>query len=362
MLTEQSIQDVKEAIQIEQVVSQHVTLKKSGDKYVGSCPFHSEKSNSFFVTPSKGIYKCFGCGASGDGVKFLMQHQHLSYPDAIRQLGKQFNVAVEEVPGNAEDKQIADKKTLFYELNAIVARYYQQNLLPMRQTEHWVNTEIDERRNFSDDTVIEFALGYAPDEWQFLTSKLSAEQLVLAKELGLVKDKDGKVYDTFRNRLIYPIVDQLSRVCGFTGRKPFDCQNEKNPKYFNSLESMVFKKGSLFFGLNLAEREIRSKRFAYLVEGQADVLAMHQMGLRNTIAASGTSFTADHAKYIKKYCPVIHIMTDGDLAGRKAALNIIDILLDADITPYVVPLPDGEDPDSFIRNEQKRLELEGLKA
>lgn len=363
MISQDTIQEVKDKADIVQVISEKLPLKQKGNKYFAKCPFHDEKSESFCVTPNLQIYKCFGCGESGDVFSFLMKHEKLDYPNAVRQLAQKYNVKLVE-ENNNEDKQVTERKTLMYELNAIALRYFQEELRKKldNEPEHWVTREVYDRRNFHPDAIADFKLGYAPAGWQFLCKKFSAEQLPLAKDLGLVVDKNGKRFDRFRDRLIYPIIDTMGRVVAFTGRKSFECTNADSPKYHNSPDSMIFNKGKIFFGLNLAEREIRSMGFAYLVEGQADVIQMHQAKIYNTIATSGTALTESHATLLKRHCKVAHIMTDGDKAGEKATMAMIDILIAEDISPYVIRLPDNEDPDSFIRKQQEVMELEGLKA
>ena len=363
MITEESITAVKEAIIIDQLLADFLTLKKSGSGFTACCPFHGEKTASLHVSPSKGMFKCFGCGEGGDGIKFLMKQERLTYPDAVRYAAKKFNITLVEVAANAEDVQIKETKTSLFEINASVCALYQKNLLRILQTEpnHWVTIELHQNRNLSDDTIIDFKLGFAPDGWDFLCNTFKdAEQSVLLKDLGLIAtNAKGGNYDYFRNRIMFPFIDQLGRVTGFTGRKSDD-GDEQNPKYFNSKDSMLFKKKSTFYGLYQSEKTIRKESHAILVEGQFDVCQMHQAGICNTIAASGTAFTEEHAVQLKRFCPHAIIMTDGDKAGLASALKTIDILVENNIKTEVVPLPSGLDPDAFIRNQQKILEEKGM--
>lgn len=359
MITEESIIAVKEAIQIEQLLADFITLKKSGSGYTSPCPFHGEKTASFHVSASKGMFKCFGCGEGGDGIKFLMKHEHLTYPDAVRYAAKKFNISLAEVAANAEDVQIKETKTQLYELNAAVSSLYQKNLLAIlaSQPQHWVAVELHQNRNLSDETIIDFKLGFAPDGWNFLSETFKeAEQMVLLKDLGLIAtNTKGGNYDHFRNRIMFPFIDQLGRITGFTGRKPND-NNDENPKYLNSKDSMLFKKKSTFYGIYQAEKCIRKESEVILVEGQFDVCQMHQANICNTIAASGTAFTEDHALALKRFSPHALIMTDGDKAGIASALKTINILIENGIKTEVVALPEKQDPDSFIRAQQQVLE------
>lgn len=363
MITQQSIEQVKAAIQIEDVIQEHVALKKSGSTYKAPCPFHQEKTASFHVSPQKGIYKCYGCGAGGDALKFIMHHKQINYPDAIRLMAKKYNISLEETAHNAEDKIVAEKKELLYNINTGVANYYQQCLkdILQNQPDHWVTRHLHEERNFSDETIIDFKLGYAPDSWDFITSKYTeSEHRTAAKELGLIKESKGKTYDAFRDRLMFPFIDRMGRITGFTGRKNPACQNDDNPKYFNSPDSMVFKKAKQLYGVHTAEVQIRKSSTVYLTEGQADVCQMQQNGMLNTICASGTAFTEDHAQELKRFCKTVVIVADGDAAGLKSTMRTIDILLENGLHPEVVRLPDGQDPDSFIRQKQQELELKAL--
>lgn len=365
MILQESIDAVKDTIRVEEIIGDYVDLKKSGSGLKAPCPFHEEKSASFHVNAAKGFYKCFGCGEGGDGIKFLMKKENLSYPDAIRASAKKYNIQLKEVAGNEEDSIIMDKKTSLFMLNAGVAKHYQLQLLDIlkNQPDHWITAELYGKRNFSDETIIDFKLGYAPEGWNFLTGKFKeAEHMSLAKELGLVAESKGKTYDYFRDRLMFPFIDKLGRVTGFTGRKPSNCTNDDNPKYFNSKESLLFKKSKTFYGIYQADSAIRKEGNAILVEGQTDVCQMHQKGFINAIATSGTSFTEEHAHELKRLTAHAIIITDEDSAGLKSALKTIDILVENGFKTEVVRLPDGEDPDSFIRAEQQKLEEEAMKG
>jgi DNA primase len=366
MITSDSISAVKEAIIIEQLIADFVpALKKQGNSWKAPCPFHGEKTASFTVSPQKGFFKCFGCGEGGDGIAFIMKHERKNYPDALRLAAKRFNIQLVEEVGNKEDAAIKDTKAGMYEINAAVAHLYQQNLLQILKTQpdHWLTFELYGTRNLSDETIIDFKLGFAPDGWDFLTAKYTeAEHIVILKDLGLISQTDkGKNYDFFRNRLMFPFMDQLGRVTGFTGRKPND-GDEKNPKYFNSRDSLLFKKGSQFFGLYQAEKSIRKGVHAILVEGQFDVCQMHQSDFGNTIAASGTAFSAQQAKFLKRFTNHAIIMTDNDKAGINSTLSAIDILVEEGFKTEVVQLPDAHDPDSFIRGEQLKLEEKSMES
>ena len=365
MITQESIDQVKAATNIEEVIGDYVKLTKSGANYKACCPLHGEQSPSFYVTPAKAIFKCFGCGQGGDAIKFLQLHQNFDYPSAVRHLAIKYNISLEETAFNQEDALVVEKKTSLYLINAGVNKYYQQELKKILETQpnHWVTTELYSKRNFSDETIADMQIGYAPEGWNFLSNIYTeTDPLMGCKELGLIKDKSGKTYDVFRDRLMFPFIDKMGRVVGFSGRKSSLCEDKENPKFFNSYESMLFKKSKVFYGIHTAEREIRKQGVAILVEGQADVCQMQQAGMLNTIAASGTAFTTDHAKELKRLCNTAIILTDGDEAGLKSALKTIDILIEEGLHPEVVRLPKGEDPDSYIRMLQAKIKLEGMES
>lgn len=362
-IKDDSIQAVKDAIDISELIGSYIEVKK--DK--ACCPFHNERTPSMSISKAKGIYKCFGCGASGDGVTFVMKYDQLDFFEAINKLAKRYNINLEY--DKTIDPDTTEKQNKKAEVQSILRaaedKYYKnvfnlignysltKALTPRSDNQEEVIKYLYSDRNLTIDSIIKWKIGYAPDEWRFLTDILVDKGLFEpAREIGLVQNSKGKNFDTFRNRIIIPIHDHYGNIVGFGGRKLND-ENKDNPKYINSADSFVYNKEKLLFGLHHAQRAIKALGFAILTEGYFDVISMHQNGLENTIASCGTALTNLQAKLLRKYTSEVYIMYDGDEAGKKATLKAIDILLAHDFNVQVVELPGEDDPDSFIQKLTK---------
>ena len=339
------IEQVRSQANLLEVVGEHVQLKKAGRGYVGLCPFHKEKTPSFNVNPERGMYKCFGCGKGGNAITFVQDHDHMTFPDAVRHLATKMGITIpeEEVedPTGVGARREAARSCL-----REAASFYQTYLgssdgAPARQ--------FFTGRGFTDEIIDEFGLGAAPASWdatiQHLKGQGFTQQHLEDAGLIIVKD-DGKVYDRFRGRAMFAIRDESGRVVGFSARTLTD--EPGSPKYINSPQSIVFDKSRVLFGLDLAKRKISEHRTANLVEGQADVIAMHQGGFQATVASSGTALTADQLKMLKRYADTIVLIFDADEAGQKAMSKGIELGLAVGLDIKCVALPKGEDPDSVL--------------
>ncbi|WP_454880635.1 DNA primase [Sphingobacterium detergens] len=349
MITQESIDKILDATKIEDVIGEVVTLKKKGSNLQGCCPFHDEKTPSFSVSPSKQMYKCFGCGVGGNVVTFLMEKDKLDFPDAIHKLAAKYTITVEETFSNEEDKEIKEKRATMIDLNKFVQKSWANNIIKL-PTDHWSVEYLFNNRRLSKDTVIEWQIGYAPDSMKSITPHiLNNGQFGIAEELGLVKKNDnGNVYDVFINKVIFPIHNDRGDVIAFSGRKQDDDKKE-TPKYINSRTSLLYRKEEVLFGLWFAKQEIRKRKFAVLVEGNLDVIMMHQMGVRNTVATCGTALTESHAQKLARHCQSVTVFFDGDDPGHKATLKAIDILISAGIRVNVARPDKEDDPDTLCK-------------
>lgn len=365
MIKEVSIQAVKDQAQIEDVVGQFLKLDKAGSKWRACCPFHKEKTPSFVVTPSMNIYKCFGCGAAGDPVKFLMEHERLDFISAIKWLADYYSITLEETK-EKEDPKVRDHMKELRQVLRAAERFYQRNLFKMLDKEGETPAKyLLEWRKWTKDTILTFGLGYAPDEWKALfTTVKEAGVSIPAKELGLIRTSKGNTYDLFRHRIIFPIHDHKGQVVGFGARTlSEDYKAEKIAKYLNSSDSKAYNKSRVLYGLHQAivAKAFHKQRKAYLVEGYADVISWHQAGLTNTVATCGTSLTDEGARLLHRFATHVVIVRDGDSAGTDASLRDIDILLNHSFKVEVARLPEEMDPDDFIQ-EHPIEELEVMDA
>ena len=342
--------DAIHELSILEVISDFVELKKQGANYIGCCPFHNEKTPSFHVSPSKNIYKCFGCGEGGNSaVTFLMEKEGYSYPEALEYVARKHNMAVEYQQGQQDEfrQQLKvdneRRKELHSILKQITAAYLKQTT-----KEHFKLLG----RAYQEATLQQFHICYAPKENWILKAKQWPEEAL--RELQLIKFPDqGKPYDTFRNRILFPIFNNRGDIVGFGGRKPTSDTNKKNPKYINSSESLAFDKSRELYGLFQAKKAIREADEVILVEGYTDVLSLYDHGISNVVASCGTALTIEQAKLIKRYTSNVLILRDGDPAGRKAAIRDTELLIKQGLNPKVCILPEEEDPDSFIREHKK---------
>lgn len=363
MITRDTIAKILDTAQIEDVVRDFVNLKKSGSILKGNCPFHNEKTPSFVVNPNKNIFKCFGCGVGGDSVSFIMEHEKLSFPEALRYLAQKYHIEVEETFTSKEDEHEKNEKdSLLIALN-YAAKFYQQQLT---QTDDGIAIALSyfKERGFLDDTIQNFQLGYAPDSFDAFCKQAIADgyNTEILLKAGLIKEKNGKHFDFFRDRVMFPIFNVSGKVVAFGGRMLKSAQADNsgiyNPKYINTSETDVYHKSLVLYGIAQAKADIRKQDVCYLVEGYTDVLSLYQAGIRNVVASSGTALTKEQVQLIKRFTQNIVILYDGDAAGIKAALRGLDIVLEQGLNVKLVLLPDGEDPDSFVKKKGTDATLE----
>jgi DNA primase len=350
MITKPTIDRIMEAIDIAEVVGEFVQLKKRGANYVGLSPFSNERTPSFTVSPAKGIFKDFSSGKGGSAVTFLMEHEKFTYPEALKWLAKKYSIEVEETVESIENKEEENHRESLMIVSAYAAKFFHESLL---QTDEGKNIGLSyfKERGFSNETIKKFELGYSPDQWEAFTGKALEEgyQQEFLAETGLsVKRENGSLYDRYRGRVIFPIHGFTGRVIAFGGRT---LKSDKNvPKYVNSPESEIYYKSNILYGLFFAKKAIRDEDNCYLVEGYADVLSVHQAGIENVVASSGTSLTVEQIRLIGRFTKNITILYDGDAAGIKASLRGLDMILEEGLNVKVVLFPDGHDPDSYVRN------------
>jgi DNA primase len=348
MISKQSIDLVIDTARIDEVVGDYVLLKRRGANLLGLCPFHNEKSPSFTVSPAKGIYKCFGCGASGNSVGFIMEHDKLSFPDAIRQLAKRYNIELEETAQSDElQKELKEMESMML-VNDFAGKYCESQLWETEEGKSVAHSYFRER-GFTNETIRKFNLGYSPDAWSSLTdSALKAGyNLEYLVKTGLTIEKEGKHFDRFRGRVMFPIHNVSGKIIAFGGR--ILGNDKKTAKYVNSPESEVYHKSRALYGIHLARKAIINNDLCYLVEGYTDVISLHQAGIENVVASSGTSLTEDQIRIIHRFTANITILYDGDQAGIKASFRGIDMILKQGMNVKILLFPDGDDPDSFIK-------------
>lgn len=353
MIPHPVIEAILDASRIEEVVGDFVSLKKRGSNLIGLCPFHNEKTPSFHVSPVKGIYKCFGCGKAGNSVNFVMEHEKFTYPEALKYLAKKYHIEVQEEQESQE--QILEKTARegLSLLSEFASRFFAEQLTLTDEGKS-VGLSYFHERGFSDDTIQKFQLGYCHEEWDHFTKHAlkNGYSLEMLEKTGLTINKDGKQYDRFRGRVMFPIHSQAGRVIGFGGR--IMSSDKTKPKYVNSPESEIYNKSKVLYGIAFAKNAIAANDMCFLVEGYTDVISLHQAGIQNVVASSGTSLTTDQIRLIKRYTPNITILYDGDPAGIKASFRGIDMILEQGMNVKVVLFPDGEDPDSYARTRRSQ--------
>ncbi|WP_027625054.1 DNA primase [Clostridium lundense] len=352
MISEDVIQKVKELNNIVDVVSETVRLKRAGRYYTGLCPFHHEKTPSFTVTPDKQIYKCFGCGEAGNVISFVMKTKNVSFGDAVQILADRVNIDIKYKDKSGFGTNPNEK---LYKINVEAARYFFSNLRKDRKSRSYLLA-----RGIAEKTINNFGLGYALDSWdgllRFLKGKGYSELDML--EAGLIiKSKKGSFYDRFRNRIIFPVFDYRGRVIGFGGR----VLDDSKPKYLNSPETNIFKKGTNLYGLNFAIKNNTDRMFI-IVEGYMDCISLHQNGINSAVASLGTALTSSQAKLLKRYADKVIISYDADLAGEKATLRGLHILKEEGFDVRVLTIPDGKDPDEYIRGHGKEAFISLVKS
>lgn len=348
MISPQTISAILDTARIDEVVGEFVSLKKRGVNYIGLCPFHHEKTPSFNVNPARNIYKCFGCGKGGSAVSFIMEHEHYTYPEALRYLAKKYNIEIEEKEQTPEMLQEQSERESLYIVSAFAEQFFIDTLHHSEEGKS-IGLSYFKERGFSEHTVQKFRLGYSLNEWDALI-KAAAEKgykLEYLEKTGLAKSKEEKHYDGFRGRVMFPIHNLSGRVIGFGGRVLK--KDEKTAKYVNTPECDIYHKSKTLYGIYFAKKSIIEKDNCYLVEGYTDVISLHQSGIENTVASSGTSLTQEQIRLIGRYTKNITILYDGDAAGIKASFRGIDMILEEGMNVRAALFPDGEDPDSFSK-------------
>ena len=349
MIKPETIDKIFDAARIEDVVGDFVTLKKRGVNMLGLCPFHNEKTPSFTVSPAKGIFKCFGCGKGGNAVNFIMEHEHFSYPEALKYLATKYSIDVEEEKPSPEQQEALDEKESLFNLTAFAQKHFEDNLHNTEEGKA-IGISYFKERGFTTETIKKFGLGYSLNTWDDFTSKALKHgyKKELLEKSSLVRTKDHETYDAFRARVTFPIHNLSGRVLGFGAR--ILTQDKKKPKYINTAESEIYHKSKVLYGLYFAKSAIVREDNCYLTEGYTDVISLSQAGIENAISSSGTSLTTEQIRLIRRYTHNITLLFDGDPAGIKAAFRGIDMILEEGMNVMIVLFPDGEDPDSYARN------------
>lgn len=348
LIPKETVDQIIAQADIVEVVGDFVSLKKKGQNMWACCPFHFEKSPSFSVSPAKGIYKCFGCGKAGNSVQFIMDVEGTSFPEALKYLAKKYGVDVPEDSPNPEYAREQSERDSLFIVSDFASKHYQEVL--QKHEEGAIGQSYLKQRGMSAATIRKFELGYSIDAWSDLTDaalKAGYQQRYL-EATGLTIVKEEKRYDRFRGRVMFPIHNISGRVVGF-GARTLKSNDKKSPKYLNSPESEIYHKSNVLYGLFQAKQAIRMQDMCYLVEGYLDVLSLHQGGIENVVASSGTSLTEGQIKLIARYTQNITVLYDGDAAGIKASLRGIDLILETGLNVNVVTFPPGEDPDSYIQ-------------
>lgn len=349
MIDQNTIDRILDAAEITEVVSEFVTLKRRGVNLLGLCPFHNEKTPSFTVSPAKGIFKCFGCGKGGNVVNFVMEHESLSYPEALKWLAAKYHIEVREEEESDEQKLLKDERESMMIVSAFAQKYFSR-FLWNEDEGRTIGLSYLRERGIRDDIIKKFELGYCPDGKDLFTRQAQKQgyKMEFLEKTGLSIKREDWVRDRFAGRVMFPVHNIAGRVIAFGGRT---LKADKNiAKYLNSPESEIYHKSRILYGIYQAKRDITRLDKCHLVEGYTDVLSMHQSGIENVVASSGTSLTSDQIRLIKRFTPNITIIYDGDAAGIKASLRGIDLVLEEGLNVKVLLLPNGEDPDSFARS------------
>ncbi len=348
MISQSTIAQVFETSRVEEVIGDFVNLKKSGSNYKGLSPFSDERSPSFMVSPVKQIWKDFSSGKGGNAVTFLMEHEHFTYPEAIKYLARKYNIEIEETEQTDEQKEEANERESLYLVNEFANDYFQRILHKTDQGKA-IGLSYFKERGFTNETIKTFNLGYSLDEWQAFTDEAlkKSYQIEFLEKTGLTIVKDEKRFDRFKGRVMFPIHSMSGRILGFGGR--ILVSDKKAAKYVNSPESEVYHKSKILYGLFHAKQSIAKEDNCFLVEGYTDVIQFHQKGIKNVVSSSGTALTPDQIRLINRLTKNITVLFDGDAAGIRASIRGIDMILEQGMNVKVVMFPNGEDPDSFAR-------------
>ena len=349
MIDQGTIQQILDAAEIADVVGDFVTLKRRGTSMIGLCPFHNEKTPSFNVSQAKGIYKCFGCGKGGSSVNFIMEHEHLSYTDALRWLANKYNIQIREKEENPEDIRERNDRESQLIVSEFAQKFFSDQLWETNSG-RLIGLSYLRQRGMRDDIIKKFGIGYCPEGKDIMTTAALREgfKMEYLEKTGLSIKREDWIRDRFAGRMMFPIHGISGRVIGFGGRTL--SQDKTIAKYLNSPESDIYHKSRVLYGIFQAKRSIIREDKCYLVEGYTDVTSLHQSGIENVVASSGTSLTIDQIRLIRRFTNNVTIIYDGDQAGIKASMRGIDMVLEEGINVKVLPLPEGEDPDSFSRS------------
>jgi len=348
LITKETIDKVYEAARVEEVIGDFVQLKRAGSNFKGLSPFSDERSPSFMVSPAKGIWKDFSSGKGGNAIAFIMEHSQFTYPEAIRYLAKKYNIEVEETELSDEDKVVANERESLFLVSEFASKYFQDILLNSEEGKAIALSYFKER-GFTNDTIKKFSLGYSPAIWDALTKEALGKgyKLEFLEKTGLTIVGEDKQFDRFKGRVMFPIQSMSGRVLGFGGR--ILTNDKKAAKYLNSPESDLYHKSKVLYGIYHAKQAIAKQDNCYLVEGYTDVIQMHQAGIENVVASSGTALTPDQIRLINRLTKNVTVLFDGDAAGLRASIRGIDLILEEGMNVKVCTFPDGEDPDSFAK-------------
>jgi DNA primase len=348
MISKATIDTVYETARVEEVIGDFVQLKRAGSNYKGLSPFSDERSPSFMVSPVKQIWKDFSSGKGGNSVAFLMEHEHFTYPEAIRYLAKKYNIEIEETEQTDEEKANTDIKESMYLVSEFAKNYFHNTLLHSEEGKA-IGLSYFKERGFTNETIAKFALGYSPETWDAFTKEALGKgyKLEFLESTGLTIPKEDRPFDRFKGRVMFPIQSMSGRILGFGGR--ILTNDKKAAKYLNSPESEIYHKSKVLYGIFQAKQAIAKQNNCYLVEGYTDVIQFNQAGIENVVASSGTALTPDQIRLINRLTKNITVLFDGDAAGLRASIRGIDLILEEGMNVKVCAFPDGEDPDSFAK-------------
>ena len=364
MIDRETIDRIYAAANIVDIVGDYVTLKRRGVNYIACCPFHNEKTPSFVVSPAKGVFKCFGCGKGGNAVTFLMEHENLDYPDALKAVAKRYGIEVKEREMSPEEVRRNDNRESMFTLNSWAADWFADVLT---RTDEGISVGMSyfrQKRGFTEATVKKFGLGFCPSKGDAMTRAALAagykEEFLLSTGLSLKSDSDGRLFDRFRDRVMFPVHNISGRVVAFGGRTLRT--DKKVAKYQNSPESEIYNKRNEIYGLYFAKKAIQQQDFAIMVEGYTDVISMHQSGVENVVSSSGTSLTTEQIRLLNRFTKNITVMYDGDAAGIHASIRGIDMILREGMNVRIVLLPPEHDPDSFAQSHSAEQTQEYIRS
>src|SRR6478736_4863904 len=361
MIPQETIQQIQNRIDIVEIVGGFVKLKKRGTNYLGLCPFHNEKTPSFTVSPSKEIYKCFGCGRSGNSISFIMEHEKYSYVEALKWLANKYGIEIEETFTTDEQRQQVQTADSLYIINSFSQQFFSSQLFETEEGQD-IGLSYLKERGFREEVIKKFQLGYSPTQRDAFAKEAIARQYTpeLLIKTGLIVNRNEQLQDNYRGRVIFPVHNHSGKVLGFGAR--ILKSNDKAPKYINTPENEIYVKSKILYGSYFARQAIDKSDECLLVEGYTDVISLHQSGIENAVASGGTSLTVDQLRLIKKYTNNLTIIYDGDAAGIKAALRGLDLAIEESLNVKLVLIPDNEDPDSYVNKVGTAAFIEFINA